>query len=70
MKQLVMMILSFALVGATPVLITAQMAKEPKVYCCHGKGHSHGKGKCDKLHTKSECEKEGGLVVSDCKECK
>jgi hypothetical protein len=39
-------------------------AKEPKVYCCHGKGD------CDKIHTKAECEKEGGKVVNHCKECK
>ncbi|MBI5252658.1 MAG: hypothetical protein HY912_24445 [Desulfomonile tiedjei] len=38
--------------------------KESKVYCCHGKGD------CDKIHTKAECEKEGGKVVKSCKECK
>lgn len=39
-------------------------SKEPRVYCCHGKND------CDKLHTKSECEKDGGKVVKSCKECK
>jgi len=38
--------------------------KGERVYCCWGKG------KCDKQHTKNECEKEGGKVVKDCKECK
>lgn len=38
--------------------------KGPKVYCCHGKGD------CDRIHTKAECEKEGGKVVNHCKECK
>ncbi|MEW6114115.1 MAG: hypothetical protein AB1664_18420 [Thermodesulfobacteriota bacterium] len=38
--------------------------KEDRVYCCHGKG------KCDNLHTKADCEKEGGKVVKSCKECK
>jgi hypothetical protein len=39
-------------------------AKQLKVYCCHGKGD------CDKIHTKAECEKEGGKVVKHCKDCK
>ena len=38
--------------------------KQLKVYCCHGKGD------CDKIHTKAECEKEGGKVVKHCKDCK
>lgn len=38
--------------------------KDQKVYCCHDKNN------CDKLHTKSECEKEGGKVVNSCRECK
>ena len=42
----------------------AKAAKEPKVYCCHGKGD------CDKIHTKAECEKEGGKVVKHCKDCR
>lgn len=70
MKQVALLILAFALVGLSPISMSAQMTKEPKVYCCHGKEHSHGKGKCDKLHTKTDCEKDGGRVVSDCKECK
>ncbi len=43
---------------------TGKAEKGPKVYCCHGKGD------CDKIHTKDECEKEGGKVVNHCKECK
>jgi hypothetical protein len=38
--------------------------KEDRVYCCHGKG------KCDNLHTKADCEKDGGKVVKSCKDCK
>jgi len=38
--------------------------KEDRVHCCHGKG------KCDNLHTKEDCEKEGGKVVKSCKDCK
>ncbi len=38
--------------------------KEEKVYCCHDKNN------CDKLHTRAECEKEGGKVVSSCRDCK
>jgi hypothetical protein len=67
---LVLALLAFA---AVPPLTIAQEkstkpAKVEKVYCCHEKGH--GKGKCDKLHTKEECEKEDGKVVSSCKDCK
>jgi len=39
-------------------------SKGPRVYCCWGKG------KCDKQHTKDECEKEGGKIVQHCRECK
>ncbi len=52
---------SWAMAQARP---EAKPAKEPKVYCCHGKGD------CDKIHTKAECEKEGGKVVNHCKDCK
>jgi hypothetical protein len=71
MKAFVVILLSFVLACAMIPGAWAQGAtKEPKVYCCHVKGHSHGAGKCDKMHTKTECEKEGGKVVNDCKECK
>jgi len=56
-----------ALTGSLAIAQTkpgAKPAKEPKVYCCHGKGD------CDKIHTKAECEKEGGKVVKHCKDCK
>lgn len=70
---LVLALLAFA---AAPLLTVAQgtstkpakPAKPEKVYCCHEKGPE--KGKCDKLHTREECEKEGGKVVSNCRECK
>jgi hypothetical protein len=62
----VLAMLAFA---AIPALTIAQNksttpTKAEKIYCCHEKG------KCDKLHTKEVCEKEGGKVVKDCKECK
>jgi hypothetical protein len=47
---------------------SAKSQKSERVYCCHEKGPE--KGKCDKLHTKDECEREGGRVVNSCKECK
>lgn len=71
MKKVVIMLALLAL-SAAPALTFAheKSAKELKeqkgqrVYCCWGKG------KCDKQHTKDECDKEGGKVVKDCKECK
>lgn len=42
----------------------ARKTKGERIYCCWGKG------KCDKQHSKEECDKEGGKVVTDCKECK
>lgn len=42
--------------------------KSERVYCCHLTGPE--KGQCDKLHTKEDCEKDGGKVVKDCKECR
>lgn len=51
-----------------PCPLFAQGADTPKkkerVYCCHERG------KCDKLHTLAECEKDGGKVVKTCKDCK
>ncbi|MBI5568878.1 MAG: hypothetical protein HY914_02945 [Desulfomonile tiedjei] len=65
MKKIVILLTVGALVAAGAVMVWGEKpAKEPRVYCCHGKG------KCDKLHTKAECEKEGGKVVENCKECK
>jgi hypothetical protein len=72
MKHFFVLLLSIVILAAAPLLVTAQTPdksqKSERVRCCHEKGHD--KGKCDKLHTKSECEKEGGRVVKDCKECK
>ncbi len=47
---------------------SSKSTKGDRVYCCHEKGPE--RGKCDKLHTKEDCEKEGGKVVTSCKECK
>jgi len=65
---------SLALIGLIVVSLLAfaheKSSKESKetkgerVYCCWGKG------KCDKQHTKDECEKEGGKVVNHCRDCK
>jgi hypothetical protein len=71
MKTLIVLITLMSLILAVPVWSLghqdqpgATTAKEPKVYCCHKKND------CDKLHTRAECEKEGGKVVKTCKECK
>jgi hypothetical protein len=66
------LVLALAAFAAVPPLTIAQdkpakAIKAEKVYCCHDKGHD--KGKCDKLHTREECEKEG-KVVESCKDCK
>lgn len=71
MKKLMLMLVLVAF-AALPALTVAheKSAKELKeskgqrVYCCWGKG------KCDKQHTKEECEKEGGKVLESCKQCK
>jgi hypothetical protein len=68
-----LLVLALAVFAAIPPLTLAQEksakpAKAEKVYCCHETGHE--KGKCDKLHTRDECQKEGGRVVNNCKECK
>ncbi len=65
MKKVILLL--FVMVFLATVAINAQEQKpagDSRVYCCHEKG------KCDKLHTKAECEKEGGKVVKSCKECK
>jgi hypothetical protein len=72
MKRLFLILALLAFAAVPPLTIAQEKSTKPikaeRVYCCHEKGHE--KGKCDKLHTKSECEKEGGRVVKDCKECK
>ncbi len=67
-------IIFLAIFGLTAVPLTvfahekssseAKQTKGERVYCCWGKG------KCDKQHTKDECNKEGGKIVSNCRECK
>jgi hypothetical protein len=65
MRKLVMVISLLAFVAAAPMAMAAEKpSKAEKVACCHGKG------KCDNKHTKTVCEKEGGKVVMDCKDCK
>ncbi|MEW6348040.1 MAG: hypothetical protein AB1646_03200 [Thermodesulfobacteriota bacterium] len=68
MKKILVLMMALALAAAFGVPAFAGKAdpadKGEKVYCCHGKGD------CDKLHSKAGCEKEGGKVVSSCKECK
>jgi len=71
MKRFLVGLSLIALIAVPPVLFahekSAKESKETKgerIYCCWGKG------KCDKQHTKTECEKEGGKVVTSCKECK
>jgi hypothetical protein len=72
MKTFLLMLALLAFAAVPPLTIAQEKSTKPakaeKVYCCHEKGPE--KGKCDKLHTKAECEKEGGKVVKDCKECK
>jgi hypothetical protein len=72
MKTFLLVLALLAFTAVPPFAIAQDKSSKPtkaeKVYCCHEKGHE--KGKCDKLHTKDECEKEGGRVVRDCKECK
>ncbi len=72
MKTFFLMLALVALAAMPPFTTAQEKSTKPlkveKVYCCHEKGHE--KGKCDKLHTKEECIKEGGAVVKDCKECK
>ncbi len=69
MKKILVLVIAIALTVTLGVAAQAQHKADPadkgqKVYCCHGKGN------CDKLHSKAGCEKDGGKVVNSCKECK
>lgn len=68
MKKVLALIVAAVLLVSIPPLVAghgpARDQKGERVFCCHGKG------KCDNLHTKVDCEKEGGKVVTGCKECK
>lgn len=68
MKSFILILALLAFAAVPSFTIAQEKSTKPtkaeKVYCCHEKG------KCDKLHTKEDCEKEGGKVVKDCKECK
>jgi hypothetical protein len=70
MKKFIVGLALIALATAPPLALSheksskeASETKGERVYCCWGKG------KCDKQHTKAECEKEGGKVVQHCREC-
>jgi hypothetical protein len=71
MKKVILFLAISALAAVTVVAFAhekssseAKRTKGERVYCCWGKG------KCDKQHTKDECNKEGGKIVSNCRECK
>lgn len=65
MKKIILFLVFLTLICGTVLNAHDQKpAKEEKVYCCHEKNQ------CDKLHTKADCEKEGGKVVTHCRECK
>jgi len=68
MKRALVLIVVAALLVSMPVIVAGhgdeKGQKSERVFCCHGKG------KCDNLHGKADCEKEGGKVVKNCKECK
>jgi hypothetical protein len=64
-KKVLASIVVAALLVSMPVIVAGHGdGKGERVFCCHGKG------KCDNLHGKADCEKEGGKVVKSCKECK
>ncbi len=74
MKKGFVVITGLILLTAAPLLVRAQghghgsssskVPKSERVFCCHDKNN------CDNIHSKAECEKEGGKVVKSCKECK
>lgn len=65
MAKFLTIVFLLAFMVAVPIAMAAEKpAAGPKVACCHKKGE------CDNLHTKAECEKEGGKVVKSCKDCK
>ena len=72
MKKMFLIIAWLTMVGFQDFSTAHDQSSKPKkaerVYCCHMTGPE--KGQCDKLHTKEDCEKEGGKVVKDCKECR
>jgi hypothetical protein len=71
MRKFIAVVAFIAFVAVPPAAISHEKSskessetKGERVYCCWGKG------KCDKQHTKAECEKEAGKVVGHCRECK
>ena len=65
MKKALALIVVAAILLSVPVIVAGHGPgtgqKGERVFCCHGKG------KCDNLHTKADCEKEGAKVVNNCK---
>lgn len=59
MKKILVAMSLAAFVLSAPLAMAAEM----KVDCCKDK-------KCSKVADKAACDKEGGKVVKDCKECK
>jgi hypothetical protein len=68
MKKVIVLIVFAVSLVSMPLIVAGhgngKDKKGERVSCCHGKG------KCDNLHGKADCEKEGGKVVKSCKECK
>ena len=62
MKRLFLLIIVMVCLVSAPLIATPHGDGKPqkgkRVFCCYGKG------KCDNLHTKTACEKEGGKVVT------
>lgn len=68
MKNLLVLVLVLAFAAIAPLGLSHDKSQKPpkgeRVNCCHGKGN------CDNLHTREDCEKDGGKVVKHCRECK
>ena len=65
MKKVVILLALLAFVVAVPMAMAAEKPAAPaadKVNCCTA-------GKCAPM-AKADCEKGGGKVVMDCKDCK
>lgn len=64
MKKFMLFFVLLAFMVAAPMAMAKEdpKKKEPKINCCV-------KGKCKKM-TKQACEKNKGLEVIDCKDCK
>ena len=61
-KLFILLTLTAFIIGATFAVNAAKPAAADKVNCC-------AKGVCKQV-SKADCEKAGGKIVKDCKECK